>query len=389
MKKAASATTKTATPASRAAAGKPAARLAAKTGARTVAKTGAKQAAAKAAATPAPEHGSGRVQMVDVARMAGVSTATVSRALSGNSSIPEGTRQRIAEIARAIGYKVNPIAASFRKGQTNTVGLVVLVADEQPISDPFILGLIGHIADALNSHGLSLLLNRVREDQQATIESLVSSGQVAGLLVVGQAEHHPLLNTLADGGLPMVVWGGSLPDTRYALVGGDNPKGGFLATTLLLEKGARRILYLGDTRYPEGKLRLAGYQKALKKWGIAPERALQCNCRLSAPEIDRKLRQLLDEGIQFDGVFVSSDVGAMSVISSLGRLNIAVPQQIRVVGYDNIVTAAYTHPTLSTIEQPIDQAARAMVELLRDIIDGGPVRSVMLPTVLVERDSTR
>jgi len=344
--------------------------------------------AVRAPRATAADSGTGRVQMVDVAHMAGVSTATVSRALSGSSSIPEATRQRIAEIASAIGYRVNHMAASFRRGQTNSIGVVVLAADEQPLSDPFILGLVGHIADALNAQGMNLLLTRLRQDHKASMEALFRSGQVAGLLVIGQTQHHAALNALEDAGVPLVVWGALLPDTRYAIVGGDNLTGGFMATELLLNKGARRILFLGDTRYPEGKLRFDGYLKALKKQGLKPDKALQCHCPLSALDIENAIRRMLEARLAIDAIFVSSDVGAMNVISTLGKLNVLVPHQIRVVGYDNIETSAYTHPTLTTIHQPIDLAARAMVELLREKIDGGASRSVVLPAKLIERDSS-
>jgi DNA-binding LacI/PurR family transcriptional regulator len=335
------------------------------------------------------ESATGRVQMVDVARMAGVSTATVSRALSGSSSIPESTRQRISEIASRIGYRINHMAASFRRGQTNSIGVVVLAADEQPQSDPFILGLVGHIADVLNAQGMNLLLTRVRQDHKGAMEALFNSGQVAGLLVIGQNQHHGALNALEDAGIPLVVWGALLPETRYALVGGENLAGGIMATELLLAKGARRILFLGDTRYPEGRLRFEGYAKALKKHGLKADKALQCHCLLSAPVIESEIRRKLDARVAFDAVFVSSDVGALTVISTLGKLNILVPHQIRVVGYDNIDTAAYSHPTLTTIHQPIDLAASALVELLREKIDGAASRVLVLPAQLIERDSTR
>lgn len=326
--------------------------------------------------------------MVDVAQMAGVSTATVSRALSGSKSIPEATRLRVSEIASAIGYRVNHMAASFRRGQTNSIGVVVLAADEQPLSDPFILGLIGHIADALNAQGMNLLLTRVRRDHKTAMEALFRSGQVAGLLAIGQTQHHAALNALEDAGIPLVVWGALLPDTRYAIVGGDNLAGGIMATELLLKKGARRILFLGDTRYPEGKLRFDGYVKALKMQGLKADKALQCHCPLSAIDIERAIRRIVDSKLVFDAIFVSSDVGAMNVISTLGKLNILVPHQIRVVGYDNIETSAYTHPTLTTIHQPIDLAASTMVGLLREKMEGADSRSVVLPAKLVERDSS-
>lgn len=341
-----------------------------------------------AAATPVVPSG-GRVQMVDVARLAGVSAATVSRALSGHASIPEPTRLRIADMARDLGYKVNHSAANLRKGQTNAIGVVVTIGDEQPISDPFILSLIGHIADVLNAQGKNLLLTRVRSNHKAELESLVSSGQVSGLLVIGQTTHHATLNALEAAGVPMVVWGALLPDTKYSVVGGDNLGGGFLATRHLLEGGAKRILFLGDSKFPEGKLRYLGYTKALKQAGIKPDKTLHRYCPLSAKEIEIAINSALDEGVQFDAVFATSDVGAMSALATLASKNIRVPKQVRLVGYDNIPLSAYVHPTLTTIDQPNGLAALAMVDLLNEKIAGGASRSILLPATLIERKSSR
>lgn len=332
---------------------------------------------------------SGRVQMTDVARLAGVSTATVSRALSGNTIIPEQTRQRIAEVARSIGYRIHQSAANLRKGHTNSIGVVVLVSDEQPISDPFVLGLIGHIADALNERGMNLLLTRIREDHKATMEAMVTTGQVAGLLVIGQNMHHQRFNELHAAGVPLVVWGAKLPDTQYSVVGSNNQQGGYLATRHLIQGGAKRIMFLGDHKFPEGKLRYSGYLKALKEAGIKPDKDLLQYSPLAAKDIEATLVKAMEQGIAFDGVFATSDVGAIRVIATLGARNIKVPEQVKVVGYDNIQLSEYVHPSVTTINQPIDQAAVVMVELLKERMAGTADRSVELPAELIARQSTR
>jgi DNA-binding LacI/PurR family transcriptional regulator len=292
-------------------------------------------------------------------------------------------------VARGLGYKVNHSAANLRKGQTNAIGVVVTVGDEQPISDPFILSLIGHIADVLNAQGKNLLLTRVRNNHRAELEAFVNSGQVSGLMVIGQSTHHATLNALESAGVPMVAWGALLPETRYSVVGGDNLTGGYLATRHLLDGGAKRILFLGDSKFPEGKQRYLGYVKALKQVGMKPDKTLHRYCPLSAKEIELAINSALDDGVQFDAVFATSDVGAMSAIATLANKNIRVPKQVRVVGYDNTPLSAYFHPTLTTIDQPIGLAALAMVDLLNEKIAGGASRTVLLPATLIERKSSR
>jgi len=122
----------------------------------------------------------------------------VSRALSGHASIPEATRERITLLARSMGYKVNHSAANLRRGQTDTIGVAVLASDSQAISDPFILSLIGQVADALNASGHNLLLTRVRADHRTQLESLVRSGQGEG--PAGDAANRPPCRPQPTGG---------------------------------------------------------------------------------------------------------------------------------------------------------------------------------------------
>ncbi len=123
------------------------------------------------------------VQMTDIAHMAGVSASTVSRALSGSALIPEATRQRISEIARSLNYRVNVGAASLRKRDVHTIGVAILGDSMQSISDPFLLSLLGTVADALDERGMSLMLTRLRETGQSSLTAMLDRGQVAVVTV--------------------------------------------------------------------------------------------------------------------------------------------------------------------------------------------------------------
>lgn len=330
-----------------------------------------------------------RVQMADVARAAGVSAATVSRALSGNASIPEATRLRITEVAQRLGYRIHHGAANLRRRDSSTVGVVVLADDEQPISDPFILGMIGQIADALNKRGRSLLLTRVQKDHQAAMAALVSSGQLSGLLVIGQAKYHQLLNELEDKGTPLVVWGAVLGDGKYSVVGGDNTEGGYLATKHLLDNGARQIGFFGDVRYPEVKMRYQGYLRAHKEAKVVANKLLCSQQLYNAKEVAHVIDGWLDQNIPFDAVFATSDVAAANVLAALATRNVKVPKQVQVVGYDDVPLSMQIYPQLTTIRQPLDLAAEALVDLLMEKIAGDASRAVILEAQLVKRKSTR
>ena len=346
-----------------------------------------------------------RMLMTDIARAAGVSTSTVSRALSGNPLIKAATRERIAELARSMNYQINIGAANLRKRDLRTVGLVILGDSMQSISDPFILSLVGHIADELDERNLNMLLSRVTQHRQHLLAQLVESGQVLGLLVIGQMNNHQQLNEIAERGTPMVVWGGLLPDTRYNVVGGDNENGGYLATRHLLDKGCRRIAFLGDRASPEVHLRYEGYRRALAERGLEPDAQLYKPVLYQDTALREVINEWLQQHVEFDGVFATSDVAALSIIAALSSKGLQVPSDVRVVGYDDIALSAYVHPSVSSVRQPTDLAAKAMVRMLLEQAipadqaahelaeisqqyTAPPAHAVKLDALLIARDSS-
>lgn len=329
------------------------------------------------------------MQMADIARMAGVSTSTVSRALSGSPLIPEATRERILELAKSLNYQVNVGAANLRKKSVSTVGVVVLGDSMQSISDPFILSLFGSVADALDEQGCNVLLTRLNDSRQAQMQAMVSSQQVSGLVVIGQFTWHAHLNRLAMGGIPLAVWGANLPDAAYPLVGGDNEQGGYLAATHLLERGCKHIAFFGDIRHPETGLRYAGYVRAHREAGLVPDDRLRASVLFGESTLRGVVDGWLDRGLKFDGVFSNSDVAAIGLISALKSRGLDVPNEVKVVGYDDIEMSSHFHPTLTSVRQPTQLAGQSLVNLLQESQQGLARRCVVLPTVLIERESTR
>ncbi len=330
-----------------------------------------------------------RPQMADIARLAGVSASTVSRALSCSPLIPEATRERISTLARSLNYRVNEGAANLRRQNVRTVGVVILGDSRQSISDPFLLSILGAVADALDERGMSLLLSRLREGEQHRLPTLVENGQVAGLIVVGQLTWHERLDALAARGVPMAVWGAYLPGGRYSVVGGDNEQGGYLATRALVAKGCRRIAFFGDTTHPEAGLRHQGYLRALAEAGLDEDPRLQQSYLFGDTRIRQTIDQWLDLDLRFDAVFASSDVTAISIMGALKERGIGVPERVRVVGYDDIALAEHVHPSLSSVRQPTADAGHALVELMFEAVGHGTPRTVLLPTSFVERESSR
>lgn len=331
-----------------------------------------------------------RLQMADIARLAGVSVSTVSRALNGSTLINEATRVRIGELARSLNYTINESAKNLRLQRNQTIAVVVPydAQSRQHISDPFFLSMVGSLADALTDRGYDMLLSRVDAEALDSVSALFDAGRAIGIVLIGQWRHHDQLNALAARKVPVVVWGGQLPQQLYCTVGGDNLLGGRLATQHLLGLGRRRILFLGDVQLPEVGLRLKGYRQALAEAGVAFDEARVRN----VPFEEEHARQAIAEQVvahapPFDAIFASSDLIAILAMRALRESGRRVPQEVAVVGYDNITLAAYADPPLSTIHQPVAEAGAELVNALTQLIAGVPQAPRVLPVTLVVRQS--
>lgn len=332
-----------------------------------------------------------RLQMTDIARLANVSVSTVSRALAGNPRLSPDTRERIQELARSLNYQVDAGAQMLRGKRQPTVAVAFPYHPQQRrhFKDPFFLALVGSIGDALVDSGHRMLVVAVEADVFETVTQAYETRQAIGTILLGQEGYHARINEIAVRGLPLVVWGARLKDQLYCSVGSDNQLGGLQATQHLFEAGAGRILFVGDPALPELGQRFEGYLQAHRVRGVEPDPRLCRGMAFDEAEVRRELNRLLDEPVPFDAVFACSDVMALAALSVLKARGLRVPEDVQVVGFDDIGLAAHASPALTSVHQEIEAAGRALVERLFAQIDGRVVEPLVLPTTLVVRESTR
>jgi len=329
------------------------------------------------------------VRMIDLARMAGVSKSTVSRALSDNPLVSKETREQIQALAREHNYRLNVSARNFFLKETLTIAVLIPTANKTDwrILDPFFLELLGNIADALNDEGHELLLAKTSSQSVNWIEDYIKGKRSDGVILIGQGIEHEKINELSKSFAPLVVWGGALAGQKYCTVGSDNIRGGRIATEHLLSLGRRKLAFLGDKRLPEVALRYEGFCQAHAEAGVAHDASREIDIPFTSEAAFDATTALLKSHADLDGIIASSDVIAMSAIRAIKQSGLSVPEDISVVGYDDIMLSSHYNPELTTIRQNCREGGRYLVKRLLQIIAGEKAPSVLLPTELVVRNS--
>ncbi len=326
--------------------------------------------------------------IAELAKLAGVSAGTVSRALAGKALVNAETRDRIQAIAREHGFRPNQMASKLRTQRTGVIGVVIPLGHErhQHISDPFFMTLLGHLADGLTENGYDLMLSRVVPDDADWLDRIVDSGMLDGVLMIGQSDQLGAIERVAARYRPLVVWGACTEGQRHCSVGTDNFAGGALAADYLARAGRKRLLYLGDTGPPEIAARFHGASDAARAAGLGPIEVLSAH--LAQADVERDLAALIDRiGPGVDGIIASSDVVAMAVLRALADRAIKVPVDVAVVGFDDLPLAMQMVPRLTTIRQDLARGGAAMVDALFRRIAGEDTPPLVMAPELIVRDS--
>lgn len=321
----------------------------------------------------------------EVAARAGVSRATASRAINGGSRVSPQAMAAVQKAVTALGYVPNRAARSLVTRRADSVALVVPEPDERVFTDPFFSDWLRGVTTALEPTEIQLvlLLSRPGDGSERTLRYL-RHRHVDGVLVISHHRGDGLTTEIADLGLPCVFGGRPWSEAdRISYVDVDNRAGGRLATQVLVERGCRRIATIaGPDDMSAAVDRLQGWRDALAAAGLEDHRVLHGNFTVESGA--RTTRDLLDAHPDVDGVFVASDLMASGALATLTAQGRRVPDDVAVVGYDDLGVAEGTDPPLTTVRQSaVEMAQRATALLLEQIGHPAPVEhQVLVPTVV-------
>ena len=322
------------------------------------------------------------VTLKDVAKAAGVSYATVSRALSGSSQIGSETRERVLKLCDEMGYTTNFVARSMVTKRTNLIGLVVPSVDNQFMSE-----LAYHAEVSARSHGYNIMLCDSGPDlrQEKTVVKLLLGRQVDGILIIPQSSRsYESLKPYLDQ-TPTVFLSENLRDQPQSYVAVDNSRGTYLGTQYLYELGHRDILYFGQRQSTTHQLRAEGYLKACQELGLAPRYFNSEYTQSSIQGGYQLAKELFQKPLDYTAIFASTDSNALGILTAADELGIDIPGRLSLIGFDNISATALSRIDLTTIDQPKKAMAVQAVDMLRDKIEHGTqgyVHQILLPTLI-------
>ena len=331
------------------------------------------------------------VTMADVARTAGVSTMTVSNVINGRPRVGAATRERVLAAISDLGYQVNLAARHLRAGRTGVVGLAV-----PELERPYFAQLAGRLADRFEAHGLRIVMERTGASREGELDAVAFSRlRMYDGLILSVVDIDPAELTQMHPDAPVVMIGERALPSRFDHVMMDNVDGARQATAHLLATGARRVAMLGGN--PEWTanmpaLRAEGYALAHAEAGVPMDPELTVRCKFTLQEGYDAIRSLHDRGIGFDAVFALTDVVALGALRALADAGLRVPDDVQVIGFDDIDEAPYLVPALSSINPGHEEMADAIVAQLIAQINGGPTgepQELVAPARLILRGTTK
>jgi LacI family transcriptional regulator len=328
--------------------------------------------------------------MRDVAEEANVSITTVSHVINGTRFVSEELSNRVQKAMKKLNYRPNILARGLRVGKTNTIGLIV-----PDNSNPFFAEIARVVEDVGFDSGYSVILCNSDGDldKELSYIDVLLAKQVDGVIFIASSSQTEHLSLLIRNDLPMVVADRESPNLDVDCVLVDNFRGGYEATRYLLELGHRRIgCIAGPSDLTPSAERVGGYRQALSEFGVPVDEELIVRGDFHFEGGKKAMHKLISLPNRPSAVFVCNDVmaiGAMGIARSAG---LKIPDELSIVGFDNIIHSSVTWPPLTTVAQPIEDLAQMSTELLLQTISGSrgaEKKRIVLETELVIRDSCK
>lgn len=332
-----------------------------------------------------------QITIKDIARLLNVSASTVSRALKGNPEISEETRIKVQEMAKKLNYLPNKAALSLLQVKTRTIGVIV-----PNLGYSFFAQALQGIQEEASDRGYTMIACQSMESEEKEIQNVndMKRSGVDGVLI-SLAQHSRQTNHLLDlqAHMPMVMFDRVSDEIRCSKIFVNNIAGAFSAVEHLIKSGCRRIAYLaGPKELLISSRRKDGYHMALYRHRRKVEEALVVHCEFNAKSAERAALKLLRGKDRPDGIFAVSDRVAIGVMEAARKLNICIPDDLAIVGFNDEPVSSLIHPKLSSVRQPVLEMGRMAARLLIDQIEyQGAFKPVIKSymTRLIVRDSSR
>jgi LacI family transcriptional regulator len=331
------------------------------------------------------------VNLKKLAEQLNLSVSTVSKAFRNSYDISEDTKSRILALARELNYQPNPLASSLRTQKSKTIAVII-----PEIANNFFTQAINGIESVAQESGYHVLFYITHEDhnKEVSFTRLLQSGRVDGVLIslsngAGNFDH---LDQLREKGLPMVFFDRIYESSSTTRITTNDFESGYLATHHLIEQGCKRIAHI----YFSGRLSISnkrkdGYLKALADHGMEVDEKLIVSCGQDRTENFRNVKQLIEQE-KPDGLFSSFEKLVILAYEVCAELNIVIPDQLKLIGFSNLETAALLNPSLTTITQPAFEigwkAASVLFKALEKNSANIPDEHIVIDSVLIKRKST-
>src|SRR5699024_96456 len=324
-----------------------------------------------------------------VAEKAGVSIATVSKVINNTGNMRESTRGKVKKVMEQLNYQPNIMASALMGKGTKTIGLLI-----NDISNPIFSELSRIIEDRSHEKGYSVIICNTDDDVEKELKYLevLHNKRVDGLIVGSSFKDKSKLNEMINLNVPLVILTHMDEEVNASKVAVDDYKGGFIATEHLLENGHRSIAIIAELADSSSK-RIKGYLGALESWGINHDPMLMKRISASVENGMNQFLELYKEHVENPptAVFTSNDQIAIGVLLAAKKLNLSIPTDLSVIGFDDTILAKTAQPSLSTVAQPIAGMGKEVVDMLIDEIETGDrsVKKIIHDPTLIIRETTK